>query len=135
MDQSTRARALEPLAVPLAAALGARLLSEDDPATGGRFKVGPLASNGAGGLHAAALGAIIELAGFLAVLPTLDAAEHAVTHAISTQLMSAARDGDTETVRGRLDRRTRRLAFVSVEAGVEDAMIARAQLTKSIVAC
>ena len=60
--------------------------------------------------------AAMELAGYLAVLPTLTAAEHAVTHQISTQYLRAARVGDRVRVHATLLRRTRALAFVSVTA-------------------
>lgn len=43
-----------------------------------------------------------------------------------------ARRVDVE-VRGALDRRTRRLAFLSVTAAVGERLIARAQITKSVV--
>jgi acyl-coenzyme A thioesterase PaaI-like protein len=126
-------RAEQALTVPLQHALGARLINPDDPAAGACFEVTGLASNGAGALHSAALDTIIELAGYLAVLPVLAEHEHAITHAISTQLVAAAVDGERVTVRGTLDRRTRHLAFVSVDATVDDRVIARAHLTKTII--
>lgn len=126
-------RAAEILAIPLQHALGVRLLDVDDPAVGCSFIVGELADNGTGALHAAALGAIIETAGYLALLPALDGTQYAVTHAIATQLFAAARLGEQVDVRASIDRRTRRLAFLSVLATVGDTTIARAQLTKSIL--
>ena len=89
--------------------------------------------NGAGGLHAAALSAALELAGYLALIPQLMQAEHALTHAVATQLVAAAQEGERVEVRGAVDRRTRRLAFVYVVATVDDRTIARCQLTKFIV--
>ena len=126
-------RARDALAVPLAHALGARLLDPADPAAGVRFPVTDLALNGAGGLHGGALSGMLELAGYLAVLPELTTAEHAVTHAVATQLMAAAREGEDVQVRGVLDRRTRRIAFTTVSATVGDRLIARSQITKSVV--
>jgi acyl-coenzyme A thioesterase PaaI-like protein len=126
-------RAAQALALPLQRALDVRPIDADDPASGVWFRVGELADNGAGGLHAAALGAALEVAGFLAVLPTLAAAEHAVTHMISTQLVAAARAGERVDVRGTLLRRTRNLAFVTVDAEVGDRLVARSQLTKSVL--
>lgn len=127
-------RAALALAVPLQHTLGATLLTPDSPADGVRFTVGELAGNGAGGLHAAALGAILELAGYLALLPHLTSTEHAITHAISTQLISAAGQGQVIEARGTVDRRTRRMGFISVLAQTGDAVLARAQLVKSVVA-
>ncbi|GAA0646117.1 hypothetical protein GCM10010174_81450 [Kutzneria viridogrisea] len=128
------ARAETALAVPLQHALGARLLDPADPPAGVCFTVGELAANGVGGLHAAALQAVLELAGYLAVLPHLTVAEHAVTHAVSAQFVSAAAEGELVRAVGTVDRRTRRVAFLSVLATVGDQVIARAQLTKSVVA-
>ena len=127
-------RAGEALAVPLSHALGVRLLDPADPTAGVRFTVADLAGNGAGGLHAGVLGGVMELAGYLALLPSLTVDEHAVTHAVATQLIAAAKGGDEVDVRGALDRRTRRLAFLSVTAAVGDRLVARAQITKSVVA-
>jgi hypothetical protein len=86
---SLRARAEQALAVPLQHALGASLLDADDPAAGVCFEVTGLSLNGAGALRSAALDTIIELGGYLAVLPTLAETEHAITHAIATQLIPA----------------------------------------------
>ncbi|WP_329240132.1 hypothetical protein OG417_39445 [Actinoallomurus sp. NBC_01490] len=127
------ARAAEALEVPLQRSLGARLLDPAAPAAGAWFVVDGLASNGRGALHAAALGTMLELAAYLALLPSLSVSEDAVTHAIATQLVAAAKDGDRVEVRGQVDRRTRRLAFLSVVATADDRTIARAQLTKSIL--
>lgn len=121
------------LDVPLARALGARLLDPDDPSAGVAFDVGELAGNGAGGAHAAALGVLLELAGYLAVLPQLGPTEHAVTHASATQLVRAAPLGATVVARGTAEPRTGRLAFVSVVARTVAGTVARVQLTKSIV--
>jgi acyl-coenzyme A thioesterase PaaI-like protein len=127
------ARARRALAVPLAAALGAELLDDDDPAGGARCVVAGIADNGGGSAHAAALAALLELAGYLALAPTLATDEHAVTHAVALQLIGAAPVGATVEARGALDRRTRRTAFVTAAATVDGAVVARAQLTKTVV--
>jgi hypothetical protein len=59
--EALQLRAQQALAVPLAAALGVSLLDEDDPTAGVAFTVATLADNGAGGTHAAALAAVLEL--------------------------------------------------------------------------
>lgn len=56
-----------------------------------------------------------------------------MTHAVAMQLLAPAGSGDRIEVRGVADRRTGRLGFVSVAAQVGGAIVARAQLTKSIV--
>ena len=100
------------LAIPLQVALHARPVDPDRPADGLEFPVTGLALNPGGTLHAGALGAIMELSGLLALLPELAANEHAVTHHIATQILSAGREGDVVRVTAVLERRTRRLGFV-----------------------
>ena len=129
---SLRARAEQALAVPLQHALGASLLDADDPAAGVCSEGHRPVPERRGALHSAALDTIIELGGYLAVLPTLAETEHAITHAIATQLITGAVEGEQVTVRGTLERRTGRLAFVSVVATAGERLIARAQVTKSL---
>lgn len=130
-------RAETALKVALHRALGLELIDDSDLGAGLCFPVADLAVGPSGHLHAAALGAIIETAAYLAVLPTLGEQEHAVTHAISTQYLRPARTGDRVHVVGTLTRRARTVAFVLVSAhvgGSEDPpLIAQSQVTKSII--
>lgn len=128
------ARAEAALAVALPDALGVELLDPADPLAGVAFDVAGIAVTPAATLHASALAAALELAGYLAVLPTLTVAEHAVTHQISTQYMRAARVGERVRVRGTLLRRGRALAFVTVVAEGAGGVVAHSQITKSVVA-
>jgi acyl-coenzyme A thioesterase PaaI-like protein len=127
------ARAAQALAVPLQVALRVRFLDATDPTRGLVLPVSSLAINPGGTLHAGALGAVLEFAGFLALLPTLSATEHAVTHHISTQFLSAGQEGEEVHVTSALDRRTRRLGFVSSTAMVGERLVARSQITKSVI--
>jgi acyl-coenzyme A thioesterase PaaI-like protein len=126
-------RAAQAMAVPLQHALGARLLDPADPTVGVVFRVSGLALNGAGGVHSGALAGVLELAAYLALLPELEPEEHAVTHATATQLIAAARDGEEVEVTGTVERRTRRIAFLSVTAAVGDRLVATGQITKTVV--
>ncbi|MFY0407767.1 thioesterase, FlK family [Solicola sp. PLA-1-18] len=126
-------RAALALAVPLTQALGCHLIDPGSPQVGVALVPGELADNGAGGVHAAALAAALELAAYLAVAPTLGDSEHAVTHASSLQLIASVGLGERIECRAQLDRRGRRLAFLSVLAAVGDRPVARAAITKSIV--
>ncbi len=126
-------RAAAALAIPLQGALGARAVDPDDPTAGVVFPVEGLAINPGGTLHAGALGAIMELTGLLALLPHLAAAEHAVTHHISTQILSPGRRGEVVLVTATVERRTRRLGFVTATATVGERLLARAQITKSVI--
>ena len=56
-----------------------------------------------------------------------------MTHANALQLMSGAGSGEHVEVTAFLDKRGKRIAFVAVSAMCGDRLIARAQLTKSIV--
>lgn len=136
------ARAEAALAVALPDALAVEFLDPSDPLEGVGFEVAGLAVTPAATLHAAALGAAVELAAYLAVLPTLTSAEHAVTHQIATQYLRAATVGERVRVHASLLRRSRALAFVAVTAhregidrrtGEHDPVIASAQVTKSVV--
>jgi acyl-coenzyme A thioesterase PaaI-like protein len=128
-----RARTGAVLAIPLQVALHARPVDPERPADGLEFPVTGLALNPGGTLHAGALGAIMELTGLLALLPELAATEHAVTHHIATQILSAGREGDVVRVTAALERRTRRLGFVTATAVVGDRLLARSQITKSVI--
>jgi acyl-coenzyme A thioesterase PaaI-like protein len=128
-----RARTDAALAIPLQVALHARPVDPERPADGLEFPVTGLALNPGGTLHAGALGAIMELSGLLVLLPELAATEHAVTHHIATQILSAGREGDVVRVTAALERRTRRLGFVSATAVVGDRLLARSQITKSVI--
>jgi acyl-coenzyme A thioesterase PaaI-like protein len=130
-------RAEAALAVALPDALGVEFVDPHAPLDGVVLPVAGLAVTPAATAHAAALGAAIELAGYLAVLPTLTPAQHAVTHQISTQYLRAAPAGRRVHVVGRLAKRGRDVAFVTVTAGLEDAAdrpVALSQVTKSVVA-
>jgi len=132
-DAELRARTEAALAIPLQVALHARPVDPDRPADGLEFPVTGLALNPGGTLHAGALGAILELTGLLVLLPALAADEHAVTHHIATQILSAGREGDLVRITAMLERRTRRLGFVSATATVDDRLLARSQITKSVI--
>ena len=124
-----RARTDAVLAIPLQVALHAMPVDPEQPGDGLEFPVTGLALNPGGTLHAGALGAIMELSGLLALLPELAATEHAVTHHIATQILSAGREGDVVRVTAALERRTRRLGFVTATAVVGDRLLARSQIT------
>lgn len=133
VTDSLARRATAALAIPLQDALRARALDPADPTAGVVFPVAGLAINPGGTLHAGALGAIMELTGFLALLPHLAGTEHAVTHHISTQILSPGRAGEEVTVTASVERRTRRLGFVTATAMVGERLVARSQITKSVI--
>ncbi|MBS45920.1 MAG: thioesterase [Nocardioides sp.] len=121
------------LGVPLVRALSIGLLDEDDPAAGARMPVTELAGNGFGGSHSAAMSALMEAAGYLALAPTLSVTEHAVTQSSALSLLAPAGDGRDVVAVGTVDRRGRRAAYVSVVATVDDRLVARMQVVKAVV--
>ncbi|SDS00641.1 uncharacterized domain 1-containing protein [Nocardioides scoriae] len=128
-DALTRAA----LGVPLARHLGAELVDPDDPAAGVRWTVGENADNLIGSAHAAAVYAVAELAGFVAVAQHLAPDEHAVTVAQSAQLVRAAPVGATVVAVATLVRRGRRTAHLTVEVTLDDDVVATYQLTKAVL--
>ena len=132
-DAELRARTDAVLAIPLQVALHARPVDPDRPADGLEFPVTGLALNPGGTLHAGALGAIMELSGLLALLPDArgDRARRHPPHRHPDP--QRGREGDVVRVTAVLERRTRRLGFVSATAMVGDRLLARSQITKSVI--
>ncbi|MDL5158440.1 PaaI family thioesterase [Actinomycetospora termitidis] len=134
------ARAEAALAVALPDALGVEFVDPSDPLAGVVLEVAGIGVTPAATLHGSALAAVCELAGYLAVLPTLTSAEHAVTHQLSLQYLRGAGVGQRVRVDAELARRTRSVAFVGVTARLEQdgeqdgTVVAQGQITKSIVA-
>ncbi len=118
----------------MATELGATLLDHTGPTRGATFLVSGLALNGAGAAHASALSAALELAGYLALLPELTESEYAVTHSIALNLITGAPQGHCVEVSGEVDRRSKKLAFITVAARADGQIVARGRLVKSIVA-
>ncbi|MEI4272133.1 DUF4442 domain-containing protein [Klenkia sp. LSe6-5] len=121
------------LSVPLVAALGLQLLDPAHPEAGVRLPVSGLTGNGAGSAHASALVGALELAAYLALAPSLTADEHAVPSVVSLQLVAAAPAGMWVEATADLDRRDPRTAALSAVARLGDDVVARAQITMSVV--
>ena len=132
-DSARVARVQAVLDIPLHRFLGVRLLDPDDPAAGIAFPVGTAAQNQAAVLHGGVVTALLDVAGYLALLPHLDAAEHAVTHDLSVSLLRPVNADEQVAVVGSVLRRGRTLAFLRAEATADGRTVAAAQVTKSIV--
>ena len=128
-----RARTTAVLAIPLQVALHARPVDPERPADGLEFPVTGLALNPGGTLHAGALGAIMELSGLLVLLPALAATSTPSPTTSPPRSSAPGREGDVVRVTAVLERRTRRLGFVSATAVVGDRLLARSQITKSVI--
>lgn len=121
------------LDVPLHRALGLRLLDDADPPVGLAIAVEGLAVNNVGVLHGGVLTALLDVASYLAVLPTLAPEENAVTHDVTASVMRPVAEGEELRVAGTVVRRGRSIAFLRAEAHAGGRIVAAAQVTKSIV--
>ena len=119
--------------VPLITLIGAIPVDKQDPRAGLAFEVTEQTLNAGGALHGGVLGAVLDLAAYLSVIPTMGRGQQAVTHGISASYLAGTELGETILVKGKLLERTRRLAFASSEATVGDRLIATASVTKSIL--
>ncbi len=129
--QATRVRAI--LDIPLHRFLGVALLDEGNPPAGISFPVGEAAQNQAALLHGGVVTALLDVASYLALLPHLDDAEHAVTHDVSVSLLRPVGPDETVALVGEVLRRGRAVAFLRAEASVNGRAVAAAQVTKSVV--
>jgi uncharacterized protein (TIGR00369 family) len=121
------------LEVPLITFLGASPEDPDDPSAGLSMVITDHALNAAGVLHGGVIATILDLAAYLAVLPTLGEAEQAVTHSFSASYLSVTTAGETVVAKGSVLRRSRHLAFTSVSMTSDERLVAVASVTKSIV--
>lgn len=122
------------LAIPLHGYLGLELTDPANPAAGVAFTVGEPSVNNNGVLHGGVVTAVLDVASYLATLPTLGQGENAVTHDLSASLLRAVDAGARVAVAGEVLRRGRRLVFVRAEARCEGRLVAVGQVTKSVVA-
>lgn len=119
--------------VPLMSFLGARPVDPADPTAGLLLEVRQEALNAADVTHGGVLGSILDLAAYLAVLPSLGPGEQAATHHFSATYMLPTRAGDRLHASGVLLRRARHVAFTEAIVRCLDSVIARASVTKSII--
>ncbi|MBN1092227.1 PaaI family thioesterase [Blastococcus sp. TML/M2B] len=104
-----------------------------DPSAGIWFPVDGPAQNQVGVLHGGVIYTLMDVAGFLALLPSLSDEEHAVTHDLTVSLMRPVAAGKRVDLTGTVLRRGRAVAFLRAEATVDGEVVAAAQVTKSVV--
>lgn len=121
------------LDVPLHRELGLRFIDEDAPERGIELEVTGLAENNVGILHGGVAAALLDVAAYLAVVPTLGEGTNAVTHASSYTQFRAVESGKRVSFRGSVVRRTRSLVFCSSEGTCDGEPFASAQVTKSVI--
>ena len=77
--------------------------------------------------------ALLDVASYLALAPSLAAGEHAVTHDMSVQLLRPVQAGVRLRLRGEVLRSGRRVAFLRADARVDGIVVAAAQVTKTLM--
>jgi uncharacterized protein (TIGR00369 family) len=130
-DQAARVQAV--LDIPLHRFLGMQLRHPAEPSAGIWFRVDRPTQNQSGVLHGGVVYTLLDVAAFLALLPELSDQEHAVTHDLSVSLVRRVAAEARVDVIGSVVRRGRAVAFLRAEASVDGAVVAAAQVTKSIV--
>jgi uncharacterized protein (TIGR00369 family) len=128
------ARVQAVLDIPLNRFLGMQLRDPADPAAGVYFPVARAAQNQAAVLHGGVVTTLLDTACYLALLPQLSDDEHAVTHDLSVSLLRPVAADSRVEITGTVLRRGRAVAFMRAEATVDGAVVAAAQVTKSVVA-
>lgn len=119
------------LEIPLHRFLGVRLAVASDPYAGLLLEVASPALNQAELLHGGVVTALLDVASYLALIPALEASEHAVTHHISVQLLRPVSPGAGVVFQGQVVRLGRQVAFLHAEARVHGSVVATAQVTKT----
>ncbi|MDP9429710.1 MAG: PaaI family thioesterase [Actinomycetota bacterium] len=132
-DSVLAARVQAVLDIPLHRFLGMQLRDPAEPSAGVWFPVDGPAQNQAELLHGGVVYTLMDMASFLALLPSLGDGEHAVTHDLTVSLLRPVAAGKRVDVTGAVLRRGRAVAFMRAEATVDGAVVAAAQVTKSVV--
>jgi uncharacterized protein (TIGR00369 family) len=121
------------LDIPLHRFLGVELVDPARPEAGIAFTVLEPAVNNAGVLHGGIITALLDVACYLALLPSLAAEENAVTHDITASLMRSVPHGARVELAGTVVRRGRSVVFLRAEATVDGAVVAAGQITKTML--
>lgn len=132
-DSVLAARVQAVLDIPLHRFLGMQLRDPAEPSAGIRFPVAEPAQNQARVLHGGVVYTLMDVASFLALLPSLADEEHAVTHDLTVSLIRPVAADQRVDITGTVLRRGRQVAFMRAEATVGGQVVAAAQVTKSVV--
>lgn len=125
--------ALAVLDVPLLKFVGARFGGWSDDTAIVVLDVGPNALNANDKLHGGVICTLLDVTAYLALLPTLEPPETAVTHNMNTAFFAAASANDGMRFEARVLHRGRSIAFIESEARVGDKRIALGTVCKSIL--
>ena len=95
--------------------------------------VGNALLNPAGALHGGVIYSLCDVACYCALLSQLAPDEEAATHDLQVSLLRAASAGQVLRFEGVVIKRGRQLAFGSAQVHADGKLLARAQVTKSIL--
>lgn len=95
--------------------------------------VGEALLNPAGALHGGVIYSLCDVACYCALLTQLAPDEDAATHDLQVSLLRAASAGQVLRFEGEVLKRGRQLAFGSAQVHADGKLLARAQVTKSIL--
>lgn len=119
---------------PLHRAMGVEFVQAGDGQSQLAVTVSADLTNASGMFHGGVVYTVCDMACYLALMSQLEPGESAATHDIHVSVMRAARLGDRVIFSGRLLKRGRAVAFMESEARCGDSLLARATVTKSILA-
>ncbi|TQN43759.1 uncharacterized protein (TIGR00369 family) [Blastococcus colisei] len=132
-DSVLASRVQAVLDIPLHRFLGMQLRDVSEPSAGIWFPVAEPTRNQATVLHGGVVYTLMDVASFLALLPSLSDEEHAVTHDLTVSLLRPVAADARVDITGTVLRRGRQVAFMRAEATVDGQVVAAAQVTKSVV--
>jgi uncharacterized protein (TIGR00369 family) len=125
------------LAHPLHAACGLRLIEAGEGRSLIGFDVNGFSANPQGALHGGVIYAMVDVACFFAVVPSLRPDQHPVSVECHVSILRAATVGETITIEARLDRLGRTLAAMRAEVfagqGESRRLVATGSITKAIL--
>jgi len=128
-DLQSRYRAI--LEIPLHRHLGLVFDGAEDGVARAHFDATPEAL-AFGGLHGGVLYTLADAVCMLALLPSLDPSQHAVTHDLYVSVMRPVPAGARCELTARVLKLGRSLAFLEATAEVDNRIVASARITKSI---
>jgi uncharacterized protein (TIGR00369 family) len=119
--------------VPLLQFLGARFEGWSEGVARVTLSVNQNSLNANDRVHGGTLYTLLDIAAYLALLPSLEQGQTAVTHNINASLFGALSGGAELVFDARIVHRGRTLAFIRAAAHAGDRPIAEATVCKSII--
>lgn len=119
--------------LPLHRQLGVTTIDASDGRASLSVPVGDAVCNPAGVLHGGVLYLLCDVVSYAAALTTLADDEEAVTHAIHVSVLRPVARGARLELEGEVHKRGRTLAFLGAVARADGRVVARAEITKSIL--